>query len=256
MARAQIEPEALKASYEAQLEAAVASGNGDAHHGRRTFQAMLRAARALPAGRLAGSGRTWLWSDLHFGHDNIIRYTGRPFADADAMDASLYANWAATVGADDTLVFVGDVAMRQAVGEHTWQRIRCAPGSAKHLVFGNHDLTGSGDLRVAGFDAVYAALVIDGDPPLLCTHMPLASVPAGCVNVHGHTHDEAPRRSAHINVSVEQLDYRPVPLQSVRALAKALAAERYPDGATTLERIANLERQRVGRELNGEKAQC
>lgn len=251
MARAQIAPEALKASYEAQLEAAAVAGSGDAHHGRRTFRAMLRATRALPAGRLESGGRTWLWSDLHFGHDNIIRYTSRPFADADEMDANLYANWAAAVGDDDTLVFVGDVAMREAVGDHTWQRIRRAPGAAKHLVFGNHDLTGSGDLRVAGFDTIYAALVIDGDPPLLCTHMPLASVPAGCVNVHGHTHDEAPRRSAHINVSVEQLDYRPVPLQSVRALAKELAAERYPEGATTLERIAHVVGAEVEQSLNG-----
>ena len=235
-----VEPEALKAIYEAQLEAEAVSGNGDAHHGRRTFRAMLRAARALPACRLESSGETWLWSDLHFGHDNIIRYTKRPFACVEEMDASLHANWAATVGDDDTLVFVGDMAMRGAVGEHTWERIRSGPGAAKHLVFGNHDLTGSGELRVDGFDSICAALVIDGDPPLLCTHMPLKSVPAGCVNVHGHTHDEAPRRSAHINVSVEQLDYRPVPLPAVQALARELVAGRYPEGGTTLERIANV----------------
>ena len=237
---ASAEPEALRALYMAQLETAAAPGGGDSHHGSKTFRAMLRAAENLPARRLAATGKVWLWSDLHLGHDNIIRYTNRPFASAEDMDASLYDNWAATVGAEDTLVFVGDVAMRGAVGEHTWQRIRSAPGSAKHLVFGNHDLTGSGALRVAGFDDVCSVLAIDGEPPLLCTHMPLGSVPPGCVNVHGHTHDEEPRFSAHINVSVEQLEYRPVALDAVRSLAKALVAERYPDGATTLERIRNL----------------
>lgn len=234
------EPEALKTIYSAQLEAAAAPGGGDSHHGSKTFRAMLRAASALPARRLAAVGDVWLWSDLHFGHANIIRYTKRPFASAEEMDARLYENWAATVGAEDTVVFVGDVAMRQAVGEHTWQRIRAAPGIAKHLVFGNHDLTASGGLRVAGFNDICAVLSIDGDPPLLCTHMPLHDVPAGCVNVHGHTHDEKPRRSAHINVSVEQLEYRPVALDAVRSLAKELVAERYPQGATTLERIRSL----------------
>ena len=71
--------------------------------------------------------------------------------------------------------------------------------------------------------------------------MPLAEVPDGFVNVHGHTHDEAPRRSRHINVSVEQLDYRPVALGRIKALARELLAERYPDGQTTLERIATVE---------------
>lgn len=230
----------LQAIYDAQLAAAAEPGGGDSHHGRRTFRAMRKAAAEYPAQRLALDA-AWLWSDLHLGHDNIIRYTQRPFADAEQMDASLYANWAATVPAQDALIFVGDVAMRAAVGGHTWARIRAAQGAPKHLVFGNHDLTGSGELRVDGFDTVSAALCIDGDPPLLCTHMPLAEVPRGCVNVHGHTHAEPPRRSRHINVSVEQLEYRPVSIQRVRGLAQVLVAERYPPGSTTLARMAEIE---------------
>ena len=191
----------LKRLYERQLEAAATPGGGDTHHGTRTFRAMLKASRQAPARQLDGE-RIWIWSDLHLGHDNIIGYANRPFRDAEEMDEELYANWYATVGVDDTLIFAGDVAMRDAVAPHTWQRIRTAPGKSKRLVFGNHDLTGAGTLRVDGFDDICSAACIDGDPPLLVTHMPLAEVPAGCVNVHGHTHDEAPRRSPHINVSV------------------------------------------------------
>ena len=229
----------LKRLYEAQLLAGASPGGGDTHHGRRTFGAMLKASRGLPARRLP-EGPTWVWSDLHFGHDNIIRYANRPFADAEAMDERLYANWQETVGEGDTLIFVGDIAMRDAVGAHTWRRIRAGRGAAKRLVVGNHDLTGSGELRVAGFDDICSVLYADGDPPLFFTHMPLREVPAGGVNVHGHTHDEAPRRSPHINVSVEQLDYRPVRLERIRALAEELVAGRYPPGATTLERITSL----------------
>lgn len=233
-------PSRLQAQYETQLTAAAAPGGGDSHHGQRTFRAMLRAARAFPAQRFSAA-RAWLWSDLHLGHENIIRYTSRPFASVEAMDAALYAAWEGTVGAGDPLVFVGDMAMRSAVGEHTWDRVRAAPGAPKHLVFGNHDLTGSGELRAHGFDSVSAALCIDGDPPLLCTHMPLAAVPEGCVNVHGHTHAEPPGRTRHVNVSVEQLGYRPVALARVRALAQALLAGHFPAGATTLARMAALD---------------
>lgn len=233
-------PARLHALYEMQLAAAAEPGGGDSRHGRHTFRAMLKAADAFPTQRLA-TEHAWLWSDLHLGHDNIIRYTDRPFGSVEEMDTGLYDAWEATVGTEDPLVFVGDMAMRSAVGDHTWTRVRTAPGAPKHLVFGNHDLTGSGELRVDGFDAVSAALCIDGDPPLLCTHMPLSAVPAGCVNVHGHTHDEPPGRTPHVNVSVEQLGYRPVALGRVRALAQALLAGRYPPGATTLARMAAIE---------------
>ncbi len=233
-------------AYRAHLEAAAVGRAGDGRHGRKVFRAMLSALDALPARSLApglegGQGTVWVWSDLHLGHANIIRYTNRPFADASAMDDALYANWATTVGPADALLFVGDVAMRKAVGEATWSRIRRGAGRVKQLVVGNHDLTGSGDLRVDGFDDICSLLCAPGDPPLLFTHMPLSNVPHGWVNVHGHTHAAPVTRSPHINVSVEHLRYRPLALPRIRVLAKALAQGRYPVGSTTLERIESLE---------------
>ena len=234
-----MDPQSFKRLYERQLEADSA-GRGS-RQTRRMFRAMLKASSDLPARRLAApADATWVWSDLHLGHENIIRYTNRPFEDAEEMNARLYANWDAVVGETDTLIFVGDVAMRTALCDATWQRIREGPGRAKILVVGNHDLTGSGELRVDGFDDIRSVLCIDGDVPLVFTHMPLATVPDGCANVHGHTHNAAPTRSPHINVSVEQLAYRPVPLGRIQALAKEVIAGRYPEGGTTMERIANL----------------
>ena len=238
-----MEAEAIKRAYVAQLEARAKPGVGDSRHSGREFRAMLRACEALPARELDADAfdAVWVWSDLHLGHGNIIRYANRPFADVEAMNAALYGNWEAAVEETDLLLFVGDIAMRKSVAEHTWQTIREAPGKAKHLVVGNHDLTGSGELRVSGFDEVCSTLLIDGDPPLAFTHMPLAEVPPGTVNVHGHTHEEPPRMSRHINVSVEQLEYTPVALDRIQALARELLAGRYPDGATTLGRIASVE---------------
>ena len=232
-----LDPSACKAAYEAELLATIDSA-GDGRHGGHVFRAMLRASQGLPARALATDRQVFVWSDLHLGHDNIIRYAHRPFADAEEMDTRLYANWDDTVAEEDRLIFVGDVAMGNAVGEHTWHRIRAARGVEKRLVIGNHDLTGSGNLRVDGFDDVCSVLCANGDPPLVFTHIPLSSVPDGAVNIHGHTHEETPRRSPHINVSVEQIDYRPVALQRLRVLAQELAAGRHPPGETTLERLA------------------
>ena len=229
----------LKRLYEDELEVAARPGGGDSRHGRRMFRALLKASRPLAPCRME-EANAWVWSDLHLGHENIIRYTHRPFTDAEAMDDALYREWEATVGEGDALIFVGDIAMRGAVGEHTWERIRNGRGAAKYLVVGNHDLTGGGKLRVGGFDQTGSAMLVDGDPPLAFTHIPLKSVPEGCVNVHGHTHDEPPRPTPHINVSVEQLDYRPVALDRIRALAKEIVAGHHPPGTTTMERLVAI----------------
>ena len=71
-----------------------------------------------------------------------------------------------------------------------------------------------------------------GDPPLLLTHVPLLQVPDGAVNVHGHLHgEESPTRDRHLNVSVEQLNYRPVRLSEIRRLARRLVAGRIVPGS-------------------------
>ena len=71
---------------------------------------------------------------------------------------------------------------------------------------------------------------------------PRPNVPAGHVNIHGHMHRSLkPEGSPHINVSVEQLAYRPVALTRIRSLARALVAGESPPGATTLERIEAIE---------------
>ena len=61
-------------------------------------------------------------------------------------------------------------------------------GREKHLIIGNHDVTGPGEVRTLGFDAVWSVMTSPGDPPLLWTHYPLRDVPEGHVNVHGHEH--------------------------------------------------------------------
>ena len=132
------------------------------------------------------------------------------------------------------------MAMRQALNAGTWQQIRDLDCRQRHLVIGNHDLTGAGQLRAQGFDRVWSVMVSGGQPPLIWTHYPLSEVPTGYVNIHGHVHDDPPRQSPHINVSVEQLDYCPVSLASLRALARVLVRGEYPAGNTTLERLQNI----------------
>jgi len=54
--------------------------------------------------------RYWT-SDLHLGHTNIIRYTGRPFADVDEMNRALIEQWNDVVTDTDEVWVLGDVAL-------------------------------------------------------------------------------------------------------------------------------------------------
>ena len=46
-------------------------------------------------------------SDLHFGHANVIRFDGRPFADTKQMEEVLIDNWNGVVTEKDTTFILG-----------------------------------------------------------------------------------------------------------------------------------------------------
>ena len=180
--------------------------------------------------------RVKVWSDLHIGHANVIRYGNRPFRSVYEMDATLFANWQLGVGDNETIVCVGDMWFGL-----DFESKPVPQAHQKILVVGNHDLTRGGSLRSTQFDQIYALLLAPGDPPLVFTHVPLPNVPSEFVNVHGHTHQKTPPpESPHINVSVEQLDYQPIALTMLRRLARTIVMGTSPGGSTTLERVQNL----------------
>ena len=153
------------------------------------------------------------------------------------MDAALWSNWQQGVEPGETLVCVGDMWFGAPLEP------RPVPeGHRKVLVLGNHDLTKGGNMRVTELDDIKGLLTSPGDPPLVFTHLPLPNVPEGHVNIHGHTHEKIlPPDSPHINVSVEQLEYRPIALDRLRRLARTILAGTGPKGETTLKRVRQVE---------------
>ena len=79
---------------------------------------------------------TWFTSDLHFGHVNIIQYSGRPFTDVDQMNTSLIDRWNALVQPGDDVWVLGDVAMGHIAD--TLPLVGRLAGY-KRLLAGNHD---------------------------------------------------------------------------------------------------------------------
>ena len=208
----------------------------------RQTRALLRHAREGGPGLCeAADATTWVWSDLHLGHEDSLTAFDRPFRTPDDMDQAMRTAWYDLVDVDDTIMCLGDVGVDSSirVDHQAWWRE--APG-VKWLVVGNHDVDRVNQALPVAVDRTATTLFAAGEPPLLLTHVPLLQVPAGCINVHGHVHGKAsPSRNRHINVSVEQLNYRPARVCDIRRLALRLVEGRTVPGHRTSERLRIVE---------------
>ena len=209
----------------------------------KTIRHMVREARRRAPRTWRPERPTWVWSDLHLHHRNIIGYTNRPFADRSEMDDALHAAWRDNVGTEEVVLCVGDVALAGSLKGEELERVSTTPGH-KLLVLGNHEFTRKGEVAPTGFDEHCMVLLAETDPPLAFTHVPLTAVPAGMVNVHGHVHNNVPlREGRYINVCVEHTNYKPIRLERIVRLAKELAAGRSPRGDTTMARLNAAEKE-------------
>ncbi len=82
-----------------------------------------------------GLKRVWVTADLHLGHENIIKYTARPFLNSKEMDKILIHNWNTIIAPNDTVYIVGDLAFRR---RDVKRYLRILNGK-KILIRGNHD---------------------------------------------------------------------------------------------------------------------
>jgi calcineurin-like phosphoesterase family protein len=152
---------------------------------------------------------TWVTSDHHFFHENIIKYENRPFSSIDEMHKVLIERWNCVVGPDDTVYHLGDVGLAR------FDRLKPVLNQLnghKILIAGNHDERSKGWWSRAGFITVKKSH--EFQPGVLLTHWP-TQVPDGQINIHGHIHSKSLRTfdtGINVNVSVEVTDYYPVNL--------------------------------------------
>jgi calcineurin-like phosphoesterase family protein len=161
----------------------------------------------------------WFCSDHHLWHENIIGYTGRPFSNAEEMNEALLESHNELVKPQDHVYFLGDMTMLRngRDKERFIQEVRKYNGH-KRLFLGNHDHFSIKTYLDAGFEKIYATWRTEDN--IIFSHIPIHPQSLGSViaNVHGHIH-EAPeyepafvndRCIPYINVSMENIDYKPI----------------------------------------------
>ena len=132
-------------------------------------------------------GTVYIWSDLHLGHENIIRYCDRPFADTAAMNKALLYAWRVTVKPGDTIINLGDVSLKQNK-EYLSKTIRSLPGY-KILIMRNHDRKHPVTWWIeTGFNEVCKYPIVYKGKYIL-PHDIVESVKDSLfINIHGHFH--------------------------------------------------------------------
>lgn len=169
-------------------------------------------------------------SDLHLGHEMIVRY--RPFDTVAQMNSELIRRWNALVDPGDEVYVLGDVVMGRM--DDNLPLVKRLNGT-KYLVPGNHDrvhpcygtpLHRVNEWRRRYEEVGFTLLDVEHDHGdwRLC-HFPTSGdhtaderfpewrpqVAEGRWVVHGHVHDAWTVRGRQLNVGVDVWDFSPVP---------------------------------------------
>lgn len=189
--------------------------------------------------------RTWLVSDSHFGHKNIIGFCHRP----EDVEQIMMEEWASVIGEGDSVIHLGDLCYRG----NSWFKNMIAPHLTgdKRLILGNHDKQRYGFYKKCGFKITkpFEFHVVDNsgfgvelvDHPrkdswtISLSHYPANEVLGDReVRIHGHIHNNGYTRSAyvpfiknHINISVEQTKYKPL---NLKLLLDGYLLGKFPEG--------------------------
>lgn len=140
----------------------------------------------------------YLSSDFHFGHQREFLYEPRGFATIEEHDAQILENINSTVGADDTLIVLGDLIMNDNErGMKFLKQINC--GDVR-VILGNHDT----DIRITLYGSLPNFTVVGFADRLkykkwsfMLSHYPMVTtntddnskpVWARTYNLCGHTH--------------------------------------------------------------------
>lgn len=166
----------------------------------------------------------WLISDTHFQHANLLNFLGEDgipfrgqrFSSVKEMDELMIHNWNEVIKPSDKVYHLGDVMFgSKEKFELLWPRLM----GHKRLILGNHD---DGHYMASNnfFEKIMVWRLFKGYDMIL-THVPmqLSNTYEGArqatFNVHGHIHQNTPPTVRHINICVEQTDYKPVNIEDL-----------------------------------------
>jgi len=137
--------------------------------------------------------KTWITSDLHFGHERIKLFcpeTRARFNDVEHMNESMIVEWNALVQPEDLVYILGDVAFTPT--QDAIKILKRLNGD-KILIEGNHDRK---HLKNENFRNCFKEIhkyldIVYNKTKIIMLHYPIAEwdqMHRGSVHFHGHLH--------------------------------------------------------------------
>lgn len=167
--------------------------------------------------RVIKMARTYITSDHHFDHRNILKYEEvRSFrwSTVEQMNEDLISIWNSIVKPEDRVYHLGDISMGKS-GLEFARRLN----GRKILIKGNHDLQKLKDY-VEIFDDIRASHSLDN---VILTHIPVheGQKHRYRANIHGHLHSKRVLNGLgeidpwYISACVELNDFKPVTFENM-----------------------------------------
>ena len=176
----------------------------------------------------------WVWSDQHYGHNNILEFSNRPYPNLELMHECMLLNHNDYVDHGDICIWVGDVAFLNTT--ETNELIRKHNGY-KILILGNHDISKS-NVKNLDFDEIHLLKHINFEYgygktyDFLFTHYPCKhkDLNERTFNIHGHEHvaHMYTNTHQHINVNCELHGYKPISAVALAEYARKKREFRLP----------------------------
>lgn len=167
-------------------------------------------------------------ADHHFGHENIIKFSERPFESLEHMNEELIKRWNEKIGENDIVYHLGDVSLgKPDVTKDILDRLN----GKIHLIKGNHEYSA---LRVSDrFEWIkdYHELSIEdedathGKQKIILFHYAMRTWNAshhGVWQLYGHSHGTLSddENALSIDVGVDCHNFYPISYEEVKELMK------------------------------------
>ena len=172
--------------------------------------------------------KTWLTSDHHFGHKNIIKYCNRPFKDIEEMNRVMIERWNEVVAGDDRVYHLGDFTLNgKMYAEMLFQQLKgdivVLPGSHDQNWYGKRVFFSRGydgvSLAVSMAEPLVTIVAgtpnVDGIQIILC-HYAMRVWPQshyGTFHAYGHSHGNLPGLGRSMDVGVDAHNFYPIEVE-------------------------------------------
>ena len=165
-------------------------------------------------------------ADTHFGHNNIIKFTKRPFVSIDEMNNKLIENWNAKVAPNDEIYHLGDVALMSG---QTLTPILEKLNGKIYLIKGNHEVAALQNEKKFEWVKDYHELIVKdtdahrGERLIVLFHYAMRVWNAshhGSWHLYGHSHGTLPDdiTSLSFDAGIDCHHYAPISYEEVKTI--------------------------------------